>query len=293
MAALTVEKWIEVRADWEAGLSLDKCAAKHGVSVTTLRKHKDNEGWARVGTEIPDVVAAEALPEVMAATSDTETVTRLLAALAAREAELAALQSERDALAKDVKLDLPTTTDEVIAFYTRPYLEQVALDKFNKARRSRGFNPVELQSGDPVLEKEVQKIAQTFLERRTKWAGEPTIRTMKMAKPNPDSPTGWSIKAIPMENRINNFVAAREEAIARYTRKGFKLIVPQLCYRGSCNAVAAVKNGRLKFQGFCSEQHMMLDDTVNANLKKGVTTTAVSFTSGAPLTASVSGGFGV
>lgn len=284
MAAITKEQWNDARSDWENGLSLDKTAKKYGVSVTTVRNHKEKEGWVRKG-ETPDsvddpvAVPAEVFPEVAEATE----VEQL-------RAELAKLQAERDTLARDVALSLPTTVEGVIQFYTRQHLEFVALNRYNRQRRNQGFNPVELLSGDPVLERETLKLAEQLLTRQKSWAGESNLRTYKMAKKNPSSPSGWTITAIPFEPTINNAAAGpagQAEAINRYVRKGFRLIVPQLCQRGPCYAPAAIEKGKLLFQGYCSQAHMDGDPFINANRVRGVTTTASAVSSGLELTAVV------
>ena len=281
MPALTKEQWIEARRDWEGGLSQSKLAQKYGVSVPTITDHKNKDGWVRMGE--PATVPAEVFPEVQEATQMAE----LQAELERLRAERDNLEVERDSLKRDVRLELPRDVEGVIRFFTREHIESIALDRFNKVRRDKGFNPLELLSGDKTLEAEVQKVAAQILKRQTSWAGESNLRTLKMAKVNPEAPTGYSITAIPMEPTINNFTVNPREAIARYERKGYKLIHPQLCQRGPCYAPCPYEGGRLKFQGYCSEEHMMADPFINAK-QRGVSTTAVSMTSGMDLAAAVS-----
>lgn len=291
MAAITKEQWLDARLDWEAGLSLDKVAQKYGVSVTTVRSHKDKEGWARL-PEVPVVpvvptVPAEALEPIVA---ESDAIASLEAEVVRLRAEAAEAKAAADALRTDIKLSLPTTKQGVIDYFGRPYMEKIALTRYNRERRSQGFNPVELLSGDPVLEAEVQRTAEQFLNRQTSWAGESNLRTLKMARPDPNNPTGYRVVGIPVEPTINQPQSGAEgqaQAIRRYTSKGWKLITPQLCQRGPCHAVAATEDGKLKYQGYCSAEHMAGDPFINQKAMAGMTTTANATKSGLDLTSAV------
>lgn len=295
MPALTKEQWHEVRTDWEDGLSLDKVARKYGVSVTSVRAHKEKEGWVRKGDPIaapdaPDTVPAAIFPEVQAAEEDNALIAELRAKLAEAEEREQTLAAQVGQLAKDIKMTLPSTVEELIDYMGREHIEFIALNRFNRERRNQGFNPVELQSGEPLLEREVLKTAAQFLKRQKSWSGESNLRTVKMARPNPESPTGYDIRAIPWEPTINQPVSGPEGArfaLNRYLLKGFKIISPQLCHRGPCYAKAAIENGKLLYDGYCSPEHRADDPFLNSAARKGVTTTANAMVTGANLEAAV------
>ena len=287
MAAISKEQWQDARKDWEDGLSLDRVSKKYGVSVTTVRGHKEKEGWVRNGEPVdppdtPDTVPAAILPQV----HESVALEEALAELAALKAERDTLAAQVGQLARDVKLDLPTTPEGVVEFFGREHIEFIALNRFNRERKSRGFNPVELTAGEPALENAIRKTAEEFLKRQKKWGGESALRTIKMAKADPETPTGWRVVAIPWEPTINQPVSGPEgakAAIDRYLRKGFKVISPQLCHRGPCYVPAAIENGRLKYHGYCSAEHEAGDPFLNAKTAKGVTTSAVAMSTGADL----------
>lgn len=268
--------WAAAREDWEAGLSLAKTAKKHGVSETAVASHRKKEGWVRgeaaalvTGVDAP-TVSADELPQVAAAQRVAEL-----------EAELERVQREAASLRQDVEIHLPSTPKEAIEFYGRPYFEGVAMQELNRERTSRGFVAVELDSGHPTLEARVQKLAVEAVESQTKYANgqgsAQTLRTLKMARPDPTSPTGWFIAPIPIEPTINNGVAAPEAAVKKYTARGYRLITPALCQRGPCYAKAATDGGKFLYDGYCSAEHRAGDPFLNASLKKQVTGVAQSY----------------
>lgn len=281
---------------WELeGWSLRDIAREIGFSINGVTNWKKAEGWTRqeveatVSTDHGDVqVVTEAtvpfeavVPAEEAAESET---------IAALQAKVAQLEQEKAELSDSVEIELPRTTEEWLAWFGQEHVEEVARTNLNRERRNRGFNPIEYESGDPVLVKEVEKTLQTFVNRQKSAAGESNLRTLKMAKRDPNNPSGWRIVAIPMEPTVNNFAAAPEEAFRRYLRKGFRLIEPAICQRGPCSAKAAVELGRTKYQGYCSEAHMNDDPFINANKVKGVTGTAQSMSARNPGTVIASAG---
>lgn len=265
--------WSEARADYEAGMSQAAVARKYEVSVSSVRNHKKSEGWIApadddVTTENASFTESviEAFGDDVIDVSDDPSIR-----IAQLEAELAASKAQLAEASDDIKVTLYDTVAGVIDYFGADRIAKIARTKLNAERKAQGFPPVELALDNYEVQEKVQELAEELLSRRTKFAGENNLRTVKMAYPDQRMPQGYRLVAIPVEPTFNDEVARPGRALSLQRAKGFKLAVPVICHRGPCWLPAAQANGKLTFEGYCSEAHMNDDPFLHAKKVGGVT----------------------
>ena len=64
-----------------------------------------------------------------------------------------------------------------------------------------------------------------------------------------------TIEQIPYEGHINNVNGSLADGLVKYTRKGFKVTDPLLCFAQDCFKPAAVIGDRYLYDCYCSEYH--------------------------------------
>jgi hypothetical protein len=294
MPQLSDTQWRNARALFEEeGWSQKAIADKYGVSLTTISKHKKKGGWSRDGQPDPTETGPSYADVVVSGFSDEQTIPLAeaspdAAAISELEERLAAAEErarKAEARAEEVSpthlADLGDDYDQeagvnaVIAYLGRDYLEEVAAKKFNRERKADGFVAIEFAEGDPRLAAAVKDLALRLWQNRSKFADESSMRTVKMAVKDPNHPTGWSLRAIPVTPTVNNEAGQPGASIWKARDKGFKLIRPYLCQLQNCWRKAAEENGQLTYSGYCSQAHAGRDVFLTGKTVGGVTTSQV------------------
>ena len=279
MADLKID-WAKARKDYEmAGMSTGQIAKKYGVSVSAIQVHRKNDGWTRE-TDVP----AEAIVQGFAGPQTVQSSEIPSLAAAQRIAQLERQLYEADKLARAQARELekhrPTlewhvyqTPAEVREYLGEEKLRDIAglqLAEQNRARVKRGLPPFSYETSPEMYEREIGKILEELLTRRTKFvdAGQ-RLRVVKMAARSAEG--GWSIVQIPVEVQINNEAAQSGAAIWKQRDKGRKLVMPYLCQRINCWREALVgPDGKFAYAGYCSSECFGTDPYLNKTPVPGV-----------------------
>jgi hypothetical protein len=273
--------WAKARKDWELGMSVGQVAKKYSVTASAVLNHKKNDGWTR---DIPSDVPPEQVVQGFAGqqTVRIDEIPGLEARTRIAELERQLAEAERTNREQAVELQKHKPTLEWHVYQTpaevREYLGEeklrdiagLELAEQNRMRVKRGLPPFSYESDPAMYEREIGKILEELLTRRTKYidAGQ-RLRVVKMAARSPEG--GWSIVQVPVEVQINNEAAQSGAAIWKQRDKGRKLVMPYLCQRINCWAEALVgPDGKFVYAGYCSSECFGTDPYLNKTPVPGV-----------------------
>lgn len=280
---IPTERW-ELGADLYAkGGSLAGIARALGVSVTAVRRHRDEGGWTRGDMDTADAVTAAFAEEQTQPISDTALDPHTAGEIEAdnRVAELERALEEEKArtrvLAEKVEdqstvreVHLYSTPQEVEDYYGKQRIDDMVAKEFgslNLERTKQGLPRIDPQEVAPEAYRETrERILADFVARRTKWV-DPSARVRVVKMWNPHTKAIWQC---PVEDQFNNEKMFRGAAVLHYKNKGHKLISPYMCQRLNCHAFAAVEAGQMKYHGYCTPQHLQDDPYITAAAKAGV-----------------------
>jgi len=283
------ERW-QLAADlYSKGESLAGIARAVGVSVTAVRKHRDDDGWVRELDTAEAVVQAfkpeQTQPvselmgvlseEIVASMAADERIAELERRLAEEQAR-ASLLAERVEDQSSVKeVHLYENPQQVEEYYGSQRIEDMVSKEFgrlNIERLKQGLERIDPKSFPEEYAAARERILQEFVSRRTKWVDpSANVRVVKMW--NPHTKTMWQC---PVEDQFNNEKMFRGAAVLKYKAKGHKLLSPYMCQRMNCWAFAAVEDGVMKYRGYCSPAHMQSDLYIAESAKAGVSTSGAT-----------------
>lgn len=270
--------WAKARRDWETkGMSTGQVASKYRVSASAVLQHKKKDGWTREQTaDIPAETIVGSFAPQQTVTVDDVPGLKVQARVAELEQELA--EADRKIAEQQEELEKHRPTHEWHVYRTpqelREYLGEAKLQdiaglelaELNKERIRRGLTAYSYQSDPDMYERQIKKILDDILSRRTKFVdANVRLRVVKMAARTADG--GWSIVQIPVEVQINNEAGQSGAAIWKQRDKGRKLVIPYLCQRYNCWAEAAVgPDGKFLHAGYCSAEHAATDPYLGAQV---------------------------
>ena len=293
---LSRQQWDTIRRDYEAGASIGSLVREYGVSHPTIAKHRDNEGWIKVGANTDPVdaaIAASASPSTAWATvSEPDD-----------DAPFAEIQSpvtdERDATIADLRSELakfkPTKVEWAIdeASAARMLADEMhtrierALNAYNLDRVKQGAPPgsalslAQMEQVQPGwYKREESRIIRETVDDLTRHAtntGQAT-RTLAMRKRD------GNIVKVPLDDGIGNYGLSPEAYIASLKARGHVELTPQPCTRQDCwaptNRDWLIKGGLAgasQPMGYCNELHYKLDPYADAGGVSSRATTTASF----------------
>jgi hypothetical protein len=282
---MTGTNWLKARADYEQrGLSLQKVATAHGVSVNAVTYHKKKEGWSRDGA-VPELPA-----EAVTASFTPEQRVKLTELPAAQEVEyqrrIAELEEQLAEAERKAAEYRPThehhiyrSVDEVRTHFGEERLREIAalrLAQINRGRMSRGLPTFNYEDRPELYEQEIRAVLTEMLARRTQFVNpQQSLRVVKMALRGKDGE--WSLRQIPVEVQISNEAGQSGAAMWKARDKGFKLVMPYLCQRLDCWREATVgPDGKFAHHGYCGPEHEGMDPYLNRRPVAGVTTSRAS-----------------
>lgn len=251
-------------------------ARRLGVSISSVRDHKQKEGWVHQDPE-PDVLAdtvtaAFAGDQTYDATDDPTVeyerkIADLEAKLADAERRAAEAKAEADEYNPNYEFHQYTTVDEVIGQFGIDRLRRIVASTENARRKKEGFLAIDFSQDWPQLDPQVKELAADILARRTRFAGTRNQRTVKL----------WfkgNLIQTPVETQISNEAGQQGAALWKMRAKGAKLVVPYVCQLADCwrEAVIDDTTGRFKFHGYCSEDHEARDPYLRGRRVAGATT---------------------
>jgi hypothetical protein len=269
--------WPEVRSDWEGGMGTAATARKWGLSITSVDKHRNTEGWVKRDPANPEALVQAFRPEQTVRIKDHPDAD-LQRRIAVLEAELAKAQQEAEDYRPSRTVHLYTTPDEVRQFFGEEKMREVAairLSLINKQRHAQGLPTVDYQKNPEFYEEEISAITKELLERRTKSVNpESNLRSVKMMRKRPDG--SWFLYQVGVEFQLSNEEGQQGTALWKQRDKGAKLVSPYLCQTWNCWAEAAMTGDKFTYHGYCSAEHEATDPYLNKRGIVGVTTSRLS-----------------
>jgi len=175
-------EWAKARRDYEKqGMSLAAIARKHGVSVTSVQGHKKSEGWNReqIVDDLPAETVASSFAPEQTIPVEAAPGLRVQQRIAQLEAELA--EARRRVVAQEAELEkhrptvewhVYTTPEQVRQFFGEEKMKEIAglaLAEQNKARVKRGLPPFDYEHNPEMHEREIVRIVDELLARRTRF----------------------------------------------------------------------------------------------------------------------------
>lgn len=258
---------------WESGLGLKSVANAVGVTASTIARWRDDGNWTRttgnVDDPIVEIFGDQTAPIPVATIAGSGRMGELEQRLADAERRAREAEEEADRLRPTKKVALYSTPDEVadvLGEDKMAELVELRLGQINVERLKRGALPIEFDPDSRMYQSERANIIAELLERRSRWANQNSLRTIKLVHPK------GHLIAYPLEEQFNNEKAAPGRSVQFLRDKGFKLAVPYLCQRGNCWKVAPVENGQFVYSGYCTPEHRAGDPYLNAKKIEGVST---------------------
>ena len=278
MPRLSNQKWANARKAWETqGTSVKALAEKYGVSVTTVQKHKQVEGWSRDGQPDPrgggfaEAAQAGFAPEQRVTIEPSSTELKLREQVKVLEDKLVAAEEEVQEHRPYVDLPVYETVEQVVELFGQEFLENTAGIKLNAKRIAQGFVSIDFKPGDERLQKAVEEEAQDIVDAQTKYGDSSNQRTVKLALRDRRFPSGYRTVAWAVEPQISNEAGQPGASLWKMRDKGFKLIEPYRCQRQNCWAPAARDGQRnLLHNGYCGALHEQGDPFLKGRVVEGV-----------------------
>ena len=288
MPRLPNKVWEQIRAEYESGAAgVAALARTYDVTETTVRTHRDNEGWVKPDGNDPiqDAVTAEGFDEEDVDVEWGEPADRV----AELEAELAAARAELSQF-KPVEVPMPVddrTAAELLSERMNDMVEAAFIEQ-NRERAKNGLPAMTLaqyEEYDPGwVERTRQKIITETVADLTRHATSEgqEARTMRFVKPD-----GVTLVQIPLELGIGNFGLSPHAFFDKLKKKGFKEATPRKCLRSNCEMVPqkpfevpglAEAIGVGGWLGYCSDLHFRLDPYAQVGFADAnLATTTASF----------------
>lgn len=253
-------------------------ARKWGLSITSIDKHRNVEGWVKQNPANPEAVVQAFKPEQTVRLADHPDAD-LQRRIAVLEAELAKAQQEVEDYRPTRIHHLYTTPDEVRRFFGEDKMREVAalrLAGTNRERLARGLPTIDYEKNPELYEGEIAAVTRELLERRTKFVNpESNLRTVKMMRKMADGT--WMLYQVGVEFQLSNEEGQQGTALWKQRDKGAKLVSPYLCQTNNCWMEAAVgPGGAFLYHGYCTPEHETTDPYLNKRGIVGVTTSRMS-----------------
>jgi len=265
------------------GWTLTAIAKELGRSMTSLHSWKKADGWVKHGTEPEVVLTTDApptatygdftvtteVPEVGIQVTVGDVVEEKDQRIRELEAELARkdeeIQKHRPSV--DIGRMMSDTVEWLTEQLGEEYWEMLAQNEWaqeNKNRAKSNLPPISMNDYPDMKQEAIAKFKAKVATRFD--PDQPPVVFAEDARPSRKikliidrkQSTGQvlpTIEQIPYEGHINNVNGSLADGLVKYTRKGFKVTDPLLCFAQDCFKPAAIIGDRYLYDCYCSEYH--------------------------------------